>query len=145
MAENRVIGAGNALPWDVPEDMKWFRDCTRGKTLLMGRKTHESIGRPLPNRRTIVLTRSRAPIAGVDLVHGLGEVAVLLRGESELWICGGSEVYALTLPWWDELLLTRIKRSVEGDAVFPPFEHRMRFASVIRETPEMRIERYVPA
>ena len=145
MAQNRVIGAGNALPWHLPDDMKWFRESTRGKTLLMGRKTYESIGRPLPKRRTLVMTRSVQPIAGVEIVGSLEEAGKLAAPSGELWICGGAELYALTLPWWDELLLTRVKRMAEGDTMFPDFEDRMRLDSVILETPELRIERHVPA
>lgn len=158
MAENRVIGRGNQLPWNVPEDLKWFRECTRGKTLLMGRKTYASIGRPLPLRRTLVLSRSAAPIAGVSVVADLTQAAASVlpvaaaagrppgEGASpELWICGGAEIYTLTLPCWDELLLTRIKRTIQdGDAFFPPFEDRFEMEEVIRETADLRIERYVP-
>jgi len=148
MAQDRAIGAGNALPWNLPEDMKWFRQSTRGKTLLMGRRTFESIGRPLPHRRTIVLTRAGAPIAGVEVCASLEALELMLRaqGASELWICGGAEIYALTLPWWDELLLTRVKRRVDGaDAFFPAFEHRLRLSEVVLETPELTIERHLPA
>jgi dihydrofolate reductase len=145
MAENRVIGRGNALPWNLPEDMRWFRECTRGKTLLMGRKTFASIGRPLPHRRTVVLSRSRAPIAGATVVRGLGELAAEVEGAHELWVCGGAEIYALTLPRWDELLLTRVKCKIEGgDAFFPTFENAFELAEVIRDTPALRIERHVP-
>ncbi len=145
MAENRAIGNANTLPWNLPEDMKWFRESTRGKTLLMGRKTCESIGRALPGRRTLVLTRSATPIFGLELVNDLAAAARLAAegGAEELWICGGAEVYAHTLPWWDELLLTRVKRAVEGDAFFPGFEQRLRLAGIVMETPEMRIERHV--
>jgi dihydrofolate reductase len=146
MAEDRAIGSGNALPWNLPDDMKWFRQSTKGKTLLMGRKTFESIGRPLPNRRTIVLTRAAAEIPGVDVCTSLADLEVMLRaqGASELWVCGGAEIYALTLPWWDELLLTRVKRRVEGaDAFFPAFEHRLSPAAVVLDTPELTIERHV--
>lgn len=146
MAENRVIGRGNRLPWQLPEDLKWFREATLGKTLLMGRKTFASIGRPLPRRRTLVLTRSGA-IAGVETVCDLAELGGRLgdstASNAELWICGGAEVYALTLPWWDELLLTRVKLAAEGDAFMPAFEERLRLVAVVRETPEFRIERYV--
>lgn len=148
MAENRAIGSGNALPWSLPDDMKWFRQSTRGKTLLMGRRTFESIGRPLPHRRTIVLTRAAAAIPGVDVCASLADLESMLRAQaaSELWICGGAEVYALTLPWWDELLLTRVKRRVEeADAFFPPFEHRLSLAGVVMDTPELVIERHVAA
>lgn len=146
MAENRAIGSGNALPWSLPDDMKWFRQSTKGKTLLMGRKTFESIGRPLPHRRTIVLTRAALPIPGVDVCGTLDAVGPLLatHGASELWICGGAEIYALTLPWWDELLLTRVKRCVDGaDAFFPAFEHRLERAEVVLDTPELTIERHL--
>lgn len=144
MAENRVIGRGNQLPWQLPDDLKWFRECTRGRTLLMGRKTYASIGRPLPHRTTLVLTRSPEPIAGVEIVADLASAGALARSRaaSELWICGGAEIYALTLPWWDELLLTRVKRTVEGDAFFPAFEHALQLAGVVREAPEFRIERH---
>jgi len=146
MAENRAIGSGNALPWNLPDDMKWFRQSTRGKTLLMGRKTFESIGRPLPHRRTIVLTRAASAIPGVDVCASLAGLEPLLhaQGATELWVCGGAEVYALTLPWWDELLLTRVKRSVaDADAFFPAFEHRLGMREVVLDTPELTIERHV--
>jgi len=147
MAENRVIGAANTLPWHLPEDLKWFRECTRGRTLLMGRKTFASIGRPLPRRRTLVLTRRAEPIDGVELVHSVEEALARAAesGDGQLWVCGGAEVYALTLPLWDELRLTRVKRTVEGDAVFPAFEDRFALESVIRETEAMRIEILRPA
>lgn len=145
MAENRVIGAGNALPWNLPEDLKWFREATRGKTLLMGRKTYASIGRPLPHRRTLVLSRFTDAIAGVEVIADLDRIAALLPAGGELWVCGGAELYALTLSWWDELLLTRVRRTVPGDAYFPRFEHLMDRAGVIRETSDFTIERYQPA
>jgi dihydrofolate reductase len=145
MAENRVIGRGNALPWNLPEDLKWFRECTRGKTLLMGRKTYASIGRPLPHRRTLVLSRSPVLIPGVSVVADLAGLPAETGNDSELWVCGGAEIYALTLHWWDELLLTRIKRTIhDGDAFFPSFEDRFELEEVIRETPDLRIERHVP-
>jgi dihydrofolate reductase len=143
MAQNRAIGAGNALPWNLPEDLKFFRESTRGKTLLMGRKTYASIGRPLPGRRTLVLSRAANPIPGVEVIGDLGALARLLPDGGELWICGGAEIYALTLPWWDELLITRVKRSVEGDAFFPKFEHLMILSEIVREAREFTIERHV--
>ena len=141
MAENRAIGAGNKLPWHLPEDFKWFRQQTTGKTLLMGRKTHESIGRPLPNRRTLVLSRTSGPIEGVTVVRSLGE-AERQAGEGGLWICGGAEIYALTVDCWDEVFVTRVKRTVEGDAFFPEFERRFPDPAVVRDTPEFTILHY---
>jgi dihydrofolate reductase len=111
----------------------------------MGRKTYASIGRPLPNRRTIVLSRSTAEIPGVDVIADLGALAAMLPPDAELWICGGAEVYALTLPWWDELLLSRVKRTVEGDAVFPNFEHRMILSDELRDAKDFSLVRYKPA
>jgi len=143
MAENRAIGAANALPWNLPEDMKFFRESTRGKTLLMGRKTYASIGRPLPGRRTLVLSRSAAPIAGVEVIGSLDLISRLIPAGGELWICGGAEIYTQTLPWWDELLLTCVKRTVEGDAFFPKFEHLMTLSEVVHEAREFTIGRYV--
>ena len=143
MAQNRAIGAGNALPWNLPEDLKFFRESTRGKTLLMGRKTYASIGRPLPGRRTLVLSRSVTPISGVEVINELGAITRLMPAGGELWICGGAEIYTLTLPWWDEVLITRVKRTVEGDAFFPKFEHLMILSEVVREARDFTIERHV--
>ena len=145
MAENRVIGRDNEIPWHLPDDMKWFRQTTLGKTLLMGRKTFASIGKPLPKRRTIVLSRSADGIEGVDVLHELSKIASILGGTKELFVVGGTQVYDLTRGWWDELLLTRVKRTVEGDAFFPRFEDRMQMVEVVMETDELRIERYVRA
>lgn len=141
MAENRAIGAANKLPWHLPEDFKWFRAQTSGKTLLMGRKTHESIGRPLPNRRTLVLSRASGPIAGVTVVRSLDE-AEREAGQGELWICGGAEIYALTVDRWTEAFVTRVKRTVEGDAFFPEFESRFPAPTVVCDTPEFTILHY---
>jgi dihydrofolate reductase len=145
MAENRVIGRGNELPWHLPDDMKWFRQSTLGKTLLMGRKTFASIGKPLTKRRTLVLSRSVDAIEGVDVVHDLSQIASILGETKELVVVGGTQVYELTRDWWDELLLTRVKRTVEGDAFFPKFEDRMQLVEVVSETDELRIERHVRA
>jgi dihydrofolate reductase len=145
MAENRVIGRRNELPWHLPEDMKWFRQSTLGKTLLMGRKTFASIGKPLPKRRTLVLSRSADAIEGVEVVHDLSKIASVLGDTKELLVVGGTQVYELTRNWWDELLLTRVKRTVEGDAFFPKFEDRMQLVEVVSETDELRIERHVRA
>jgi dihydrofolate reductase len=145
MAENRVIGRRNELPWHLPEDMKWFRQSTLGKTLLMGRKTFASIGKPLPKRRTLVLSRSADAIEGVEVVHDLSKIASVLGDTKELLVVGGTQVYELTRNWWDELLLTRVKRTVEGDAFFPKFEDRMQLVEVVSETDELRIERHLRA
>ncbi len=143
MAENRVIGAGNKLPWHLPEDFKWFKQQTLGKTLLMGRKTFESIGRPLPGRTTLVLSRSASPIPGIVVIRSLDEIAVVAPPTTEIIVCGGAEIYRLTQPRWQEVLVTRVKRVVsDGDAFFPEFEADFAAPEVVRETPEFTILHY---
>ncbi len=141
MAENRVIGAANKLPWHLPEDFKWFRQQTTGKVLLMGRNTFESIGRPLPNRRTLVLSRSSGPISGVTVVRTLAD-AEREAGTEEIWVCGGAEIYGLTLNLWAEAFVTRVKRTTEGDAFFPVFEDRFPPPEIVRDTPDFTILHY---
>jgi dihydrofolate reductase len=121
MAENRVIGAGNRIPWHLPEDFKWFKSITTGHTLVMGRKTFESIGRPLPNRTTLVLSRGRFEHPGVRSIASLAEALPAAPGQ-KVFICGGGEIYKLALPYCSEIYLTKVHRVVEGDAYFPEFE-----------------------
>ncbi len=141
MSLNRVIGAGNQIPWHLPEDFKWFKQMTTGHVIVMGRKTFESIGRPLPNRETIVLSRSRFSHPGVKTLRGLDELPAL-AGEREMFICGGAQVYAQALPLCSDLYLTLVKRTVAGDALFPPFEDWFERAEEIRDTPEFKIVHY---
>jgi len=121
MTANRVIGNGNALPWHLPEDLKQFKNRTTGHTILMGRKTFDSIGRPLPNRRNIVLTRQAINISGVEIIHDLDEL-LELEINGGLFVIGGAEIYRLTLPYCHGLYLTRLKQEYEGDVHFPTFE-----------------------
>ncbi|ADO74366.1 dihydrofolate reductase [Stigmatella aurantiaca] len=120
MAANRVIGANNQLPWRLPTDLARFKRLTMGHTLLLGRKTYESIGRPLPGRTLVVVTRQRdyAP-AGVQVVHSLEEALARARGDTEAFIAGGADLYAQTQHLWNRLYLTRIERDVPGDTWFP--------------------------
>lgn len=141
IAHNRAIGHQNKIPWHLPEDFRWFKETTLGNTLVMGRKTFESIGRPLPGRRTVVLSRSAFQHPGVTSIPDL-ESLNGLPAHGTLFICGGAQVYEQALPRCAELLLTRVKRTVEGDAFFPPFEHLFERAEVIRDTPEFTIERW---
>lgn len=144
MSLNRVIGACNKIPWHLPEDFKWFKKMTTGNVIVMGRKTFESIGRPLPNRTTIVLTRSPQAIAEVQTVSGLGELerATAGFGCRDIFICGGAEVYKQALPLCSDLYLTLVKREVEGDTYFPPFEDRFELANEVLHTPEFSILHY---
>ena len=141
MSLNRVIGNGNQIPWHLPEDFKWFKATTTGHVIVMGRKTFESIGKPLPNRETIVLTRSAWSHPGVATVHSLDELPASAPTR-KVFICGGAQVYEQALPMCDEILLTLVKREVVGDAFFPRFEVQFELAEEIRDTPEFKILRY---
>jgi dihydrofolate reductase len=141
MSENRVIGCGNRIPWHLPEDFRWFKRMTIGHIVVMGRKTFESIGRPLPGRTTVVLSRSGFAFPGVRTVRDLEEVED--GGEErETFICGGAEVYARALPLCSELYLTVVKREVEGDVFFPVFEDLFGLGGQVLERPEFRILLY---
>ena len=141
MSLNRVIGAGNKIPWLLPEDFKWFKQLTTGNVIVMGRKTFESIGKPLPNRETIVLSRSNFSYPGVRTISDLSEFD--LAGESrEVYICGGAQVYVQALPLCSDIYLTLVKREVEGDAFFPAFEDKFKLIEEIRDTAEFKILRY---
>jgi dihydrofolate reductase len=136
-----VIGAGNKIPWHLPEDFKWFKQTTTGHLIVMGRRTFESIGKPLPNRETIVLSRSPFHHPGVKTIRSLDEVSAL-AGEREVFICGGAQVYAQALPLCSDLYLTLVKREVAGDVFFPPFEDRFELAEEIRDTAQFKILHY---
>ncbi|WP_243372489.1 dihydrofolate reductase [Geotalea sp. SG265] len=120
MAENRVIGSHNALPWDLPADRKRFKALTLGHPVIMGRKTYESIGRPLPGRKNIVVTGQRGYRAeGCLIAHSLAEAIDLAGDGDEAFICGGGDLYRQALPLADRIYLTVIHRDYEGDVFFP--------------------------
>jgi dihydrofolate reductase len=120
MADNGVIGRGGGLPWHLPDDLKYFKVVTLGKPVLMGRRTFESIGKPLPGRRNLVLSRAAAASApGVEYVHSVEQARALAAGAAELCVIGGAEVYALALPLATRIYLTRVHGSVTGDVCFP--------------------------
>lgn len=141
MSLNRVIGNGNKIPWHLPEDFKWFKQLTIGNVVVMGRKTFESIGKPLPNRETIILSRSQFSYPGVRTVSELSQID-LAKETREVFICGGAQIYAQALPLCSDLYLTLVKREVAGDAFFPAFEDQFELAEEIRDTPEFKILRY---
>src|SRR5512139_593976 len=105
MAPNRVIGRGNSIPWHLPEDFRWFKSTTMGHVLVMGSRTFRSIGRALPGRTTLVLSRSGFAAPGVQTVGSLQELAPLTESR-EVFICGGAEVYRQALPYCSDLYLT---------------------------------------
>ena len=128
MAKNHVIGINNNLPWHLSEDLKYFKRVTMGKPIIMGRKTFESIGRPLPGRTNIVITRNKNYQAeGIKVVHSLktamelcNSIAVIDGGD-EAMVIGGAELYTEALPLADYLYLTEVHADVQGDAYFPEF------------------------
>lgn len=119
-AEQNVIGFRNKMPWHLPNDLKHVKKLTQGNTIVMGRKTFDSLGRPLPNRRNVVLTRNRDFDAeGIDVIH---EVADIKELEGEVFIFGGSGVYDQTMDLVDEMHITRIHETFGGDTFFPEYD-----------------------
>ena len=141
MSLNRVIGQGNKIPWHLPEDFKWFKKMTTGQVIVMGRKTFESIGKPLPNRTTLVLSRSQFQYPGVQTISDLSQID-LADEPRAVFICGGAQIYEQALPFCSDLYLTRVKRVVEGDTFFPPFEVQFEAAEEMLDCPEFKITRY---
>jgi dihydrofolate reductase len=129
MSRNRVIGRGNTMPWRLHTDMQHYRRTTMGKPVIMGRKTFESIGRPLPGRLNIVLTRAPSfAAAGTTVVHTLDDAFATavaqceIDGRDEFFVIGGTELYALSLPHADRLYVTEIDAEIDGDTWFPAFD-----------------------
>lgn len=179
MSENRVIGRGLEIPWRIPEDFRWFKQQTQGKIVVMGRKTFESLQKPLPNRINVVLSRNPkllrdnqdVPPIYQNAKHTSAAMAVLRKQSSdqlsfpaaaptdllllsgfevlaeqdfqaEMWIVGGASIYEQTLPHCSDLYLTLVKRTVDGDVFFPPFEDQFELAAELRDTPEFKILHY---
>ncbi|NCF13887.1 MAG: type 3 dihydrofolate reductase [Gammaproteobacteria bacterium] len=121
-SENNVIGAAGDLPWRLSDDLRRFKTITMGKPIVMGRKTWDSIGRPLPGRQNIVVTRqAEFAAAGCDVVASKEEAITVAGSAEEVMVIGGSQVYELFLPDTKRLYLTRVHADVEGDALFPEF------------------------
>jgi dihydrofolate reductase len=125
----------------LPEDFRWFRELTTGHIVVMGRRTFESIGRALPGRQTLVLSRNEFRHPDVRTIRELAEVDPSQVAE-EVFICGGAEVYRLALPYCSDLYLTRVHRVVEGDVFFPPFEASFELVGKVRERPEFDVLHY---
>lgn len=140
MSENRVIGRNNKLPWHLPNDLKYFKRITTGKPVIMGRKTYDSIGRPLPNRVNIVVTRDETfTQPGIKVVHSLpsaielAEAECLIAGGDEVIVMGGAEIYRLALPFAQRLYVTEVHATIEGDAYFPEVDWTL-FREAARES-----------
>ena len=147
VSQNNVIGRDNQLPWHLPEDLQYFKSVTMGKPILMGRKTFDSIGRPLPGRKNIVITRDLEWDAeGVEVVHSVddalaaGADACAVANSDEIMIIGGAQIYSDCLPIADRLYLTRVEAEIEGDAFFPDIDIKQ-WQKIAEKTPK-EIDKY---
>ncbi len=123
MANQNVIGLNNQMPWHMPADLAHFKQVTLGKPVIMGRKTYDSIGRLLPGRRNIIISRQPAPQhLAADWVHSIDEALALVTDQAEVMIIGGAELYKQMLPRADRLYLTHIDLDTDGDAYFPDYQ-----------------------
>lgn len=143
MTADRVIGKGGALPWHLPEDLKFFKRTTSGHPIVMGRKTYESIGRPLPKRRNIVLTRDRSWSAeGVEVIHTPEALLTLPGLEGRVFIIGGAEIYRAFTPIITDWLVSHVAGDYEGDTRLAPFEKEFPQAELVESFDEFEVRRW---
>ena len=140
MSRNRVIGVDGRIPWHISEDLKFFKRTTLGHIIVMGRKTYDSIGKPLLGRENWVVSRE-ADIAGVTVLRSFEAIAEPTDGR-QIYIIGGAQLYAALLPRCTELLLTRINREVEGDTFFPEFENTFDTGEILESGDGYEIRRH---
>jgi dihydrofolate reductase len=140
MSLNRVIGKDGKIPWHIPDDFKWFKRATSGHAILMGRKTFDSLGKPLPNRRNLVVTRGSAP-PGTEVIPDL---ATFNPDDypGDIWVIGGAEIYRQLLSRCDLLYLSIIPREIDGDTFFPPFEDDFDLVGTLLEHPDFQVKEY---
>ena len=119
VAKNGVIGDKNSLLWHISEDLRFFKQTTSGHPVIMGRKTYESLGRPLPNRTNVVISRTTTAIEGCTVAHSLEEAVAMFPHDEEIFIIGGAQIYALALDIADRIYITRVEHEYEGDTSFP--------------------------
>ncbi|WP_077618507.1 dihydrofolate reductase [Bacillus sinesaloumensis] len=124
MDKNRLIGKDNDLPWRLPADLAYFKRVTMGHPIIMGRKTYDSIGRPLPGRENIIVTRDTSyKMEGCKVIHSIEEIVKMRKeSEQELFVIGGAEIFKEILPYSDRLYITEIEEEFEGDTYFPAFD-----------------------
>ncbi|NNC89319.1 MAG: dihydrofolate reductase [Akkermansiaceae bacterium] len=143
MTPDRIIGRDGGLPWHLPGDLKFFKRTTSGHPIVMGRKTYDSIGRPLPKRQNIVLTRDRDWSAeGIEVIHDPGDLSSLDLLDPHVFIIGGAQVYELFLPRLDDLLVTRVHEAHPGDTRFPEFESRFPRCEVLETHDAFEVRHY---
>lgn len=123
ISQNHAIGKNNQLLWHMPKDLKHFKDITSGRTIIMGRKTFDSVGKPLPNRRNIVVTRQEIQIPGCEVVKSIDEGLALCAGEDEVFIGGGAEIYKQAMDKTNRIYLTIIHHYFEADTFFPEIDY----------------------
>jgi dihydrofolate reductase len=141
MSLNRVIGKDGKIPWHIPEDFKWFKKTTSGQAVLMGRKTYESLGGPLPNRRNLVVTHQVDLGLGVEIVRNLEG----FRSEDypfDVWVIGGEEIFRQTLGRCQDLYLSVIPRVIDGDTFFPEFEDKFDFVGTVLTHADFEVKHY---
>lgn len=142
MASNRVIGRDGTLPWHFPEDLKFFKRTTLGHPILMGRTTFESIGRPLPGRQNIVLSRTMEPREGITVIRDVAELNAESGDAQTVFVIGGAQVYAELLPQCDGLYLTLVKGDYAGDTYLPAFEDHFELKEVLETTADLEFRYY---
>lgn len=143
MTPGRVIGKDGGMPWHLPEDLKTFKRLTMGHPILMGRKTYDSIGKPLPGRRNIVLTRHASwHTEGVETITEIENLSLLQIENKEICIIGGAEIFTLFLPWLDTLWVSKIKQEYEGDTFFPEYEDQFSSARIEEEFEGFNLWKY---
>jgi dihydrofolate reductase len=146
MTSERVIGRAGTLPWHLPEDLAFFKRTTSGHPIVMGRKTYESIGRPLPKRRNIVLTRDECWTAeGVEVIHRPQDLEKLPDLDGRVFIIGGAEIYAAFLADLDDLLVSHISANHAGDIWLPVFEHQFPLTEVVETHAAFQVRRHFRA
>jgi dihydrofolate reductase len=144
VAENGVIGRGGDLPWRLSADLKWFKKITLGHTILMGRKTWESLPGALPGRQNWVLSRTAEPQEGMAVFRSMDEVKQALTPTQTLFIIGGGEIYSMALPLCHELYISEVRQIVpDGDAFFPNFKDQFRPEEVLDDNAEFLLRRWV--
>jgi dihydrofolate reductase len=144
MDKNRVIGKDNKLPWHISDDLKNFKKLTTGNTVIMGRRTFESIGKPLPNRYNIVISTSLSPTNGVDICKSFDEAIMKAKSYGkDIFIIGGATVYEQGIQYADKMYISYVKKEYEGDAFFPEFDEKEWHAESKQEFPEFELVTYV--
>jgi dihydrofolate reductase len=143
MTEDRIIGRDGTLPWHLPDDLAFFKTTTSGHPIVMGRKTFDSIGRPLPKRQNIVLTRDKTwTHPGVDVIHTPEELTQLVTTPSVIYIIGGAEIYQAFFPHLQALLITHVKENHPGDTRFPEYYQDFPQTETLIEHPQFTVKRH---